>query len=207
MRGSRMLRLITASAQNCISVCKSDHHEITISVPSIATHVRVPEFHAPVSMLIRSLRTKIPAAIAVAQVLKEQLIEADVEWGIERGGRIDRPQDVRARSWNVVKSRTNESNCSEEDQADYDNDKNPGNCVCDDDAVPQLAIRRAVLFQYRSACVFCDHRVLPEKIFRDRRFVGGSRFGFLRSRGHLLTRNASMRTFAPKNYQASPSIQ
>ncbi len=84
--------------------------------------------------------------------------DADITEGIDarvcrrqRGNRqgangIDRPHDVRVRSWNRFRGRSkamrrrplaSESNRSKEDQADHDNDQNPGNCVCDNDAVPQ----------------------------------------------------------------------
>ena len=156
-----------------------------MSVPLIATEVGVPRAGIDVDSIAANRNRRSNGCCAGI----EGAIEGRCRMGNREGRGICRTHDVRVRSCKrfAVNSRTRESNYSEEDQSDQENDQNPGNGIRDNDAVPQLAIRRAVLFQYRSACVFCDHRVLPGKIFRDRRFVGGSHFGFLRSRGHLQT--------------------
>jgi hypothetical protein len=51
-------------------------------------------------------------------------------------------------------------------QTDQSNDRDPGNCVGDNKAVPELAAARIVLFKHRAVRIFSDHRRLPGKLFQ-----------------------------------------
>jgi hypothetical protein len=62
----------------------------------------------------------------------------------------------------------------EEDQSDQDNDGNPGDCVTNDESVPEPAVYRlpvVLLFPHAAVQTFSHHRRLPGS-FRE---AGGSR--------------------------------
>lgn len=69
----------------------------------------------------------------------------------------------------------------EEDQADQDNDHNPGDCVPDDESFPEPAVYRlpVVVLQHAAVQMFGHHRRLPGNLPRGGRLANRGRLCFL----------------------------
>jgi hypothetical protein len=80
---------------------------------------------------------------------------------------------------------------SEKDEANQSDDSDPGNRIRDDKAVPQSAVNRNALFERATICSFGHHRCLPGRRFQDKRLASCRRFGPLKLRNHLRTRDVS----------------
>src|ERR1700737_1839544 len=125
-------------------------------------------------------------------------VEAAMDWELAAdGGRIV----CEVRSWNCFAGKRKQSRASlswhawfvlQEDQADQSNDRGPGNRIGHNNAIPESATGRIVLFQHAAVCMFSDHRCLPGKRFRDKRLVSCGRFDLFELRDHRRTRGASM---------------
>jgi hypothetical protein len=59
----------------------------------------------------------------------------------------------------------------EKEQSDQSNDRDPGNHIRRQKAVPESAIGRIVPFLRTTVCTFGDHRRLPGRRFQDKRLV------------------------------------
>jgi hypothetical protein len=81
----------------------------------------------------------------------------------------------------------------EKHQMDQSNDRDPGDRIGDNKAVPQSAAGRIMLFQHGAVHMVCDHRRLPGKLFPDKRFVSCRCFDLLKPIiGEFMTRDANI---------------
>jgi hypothetical protein len=90
-------------------------------------------------------------------------------------------------------------------QTDQSNDRDPGDCVGDNKAVPELAAARIVLFKHKAVCIFSDHRRLPGKLFQDKRFVSCLCFDLPKLCDRRRARDASRNQLRRKNNEMSLS--
>jgi hypothetical protein len=88
-------------------------------------------------------------------------------------------------------------------QTDQSNDRDPGDCVGDNKAVPELAAARIVLFKHKAVCIFSDHRRLPGKLFQDKRFVSCLCFDLPKLCDRRRARDASCNQLRRKNDEMS----
>ena len=95
----------------------------------------------------------------------------------------------------------------EKGQADQSNDRDPDNRIRHNDAISQSAAVKVVPLQHAAVCMISDHRRLPGKRFRDKRLVSCGRFDLFELRDHRRTRDSSMPTLAPADYETSFRFQ
>ena len=126
----------------------------------------------------------------------EAAMDCEFAAGVGRIVREVRPWNSFAVKRQRFPSVSQPTSCAlKKDQTDQADDDDPRNHVSHNNVVPKSAACRIGLLQHAAVC---DHRRLPGRRFRDKRFVSCGFFNLLKLRVHRRTRDTSMSSFASR---------